>query len=44
MGEPAKAFWITEDELNEPAPSTDYEDIAAICTGTPDDCWKFGSD
>lgn len=44
MGQAAKAFWIDEEELSEQVPAVDYEDIALICTGTNDDCWKFGSD
>ncbi|BCR04233.1 hypothetical protein DESUT3_13020 [Desulfuromonas versatilis] len=44
MGEPAKAFWINEPEEVEEAVESSFEDIACICTGLPDDCWKFGSD
>lgn len=44
MGEAAKAFWIDENELSEPEQAIEYEDIAFICTGVDDDCWKFGSD
>jgi hypothetical protein len=44
MGEAAKAFWVDEDEMPEPEPVIEYEDISFICTGIDDNCWKFGSD
>ncbi len=44
MGEPAKAFWINEVEEDEEPVVAEYEDIACICTGLPDESWKFGSD
>ncbi len=44
MGEPAKAFWITEEEESQPGPEMNFEDIAFLSTGVEDDYWKFGSD
>jgi len=44
MGEPAKAFWIEEEEKSVPEVAVEFEDVALLSTGIPDVTWEYGTD
>ncbi|MEJ2698492.1 MAG: hypothetical protein P8Z70_02355 [Desulfuromonadales bacterium] len=44
MGEPAKAFWIEDEEISMRDTAAEFEDVPMLSTGTADTTWKYGTD